>query len=467
MTSRLWFKLTGAFGLVIIVGIIVTVVLARQGTATQFAHFMVNSQIIQSERIRQSLIDYYSQQGSWENLDSHFDTLVNQVSSGNMRGMMGGMMGMMNNRLQVVDSSDNVLVDTHAGVGLLPMAGQTIQRWPLVVDGRLVGMLLIEGSMMSMGGFDNSALLSGVTRAVFIAGLVAGAIALLMGGLFVRQITLPLASLTKASTQIAAGDLTARVPVQSHDEFGDLATTFNQMANNLETQEMMRRNLMADIAHELRTPLAGIQGTVEALQDGVFPLTKEGLTPIHHEVLLLNRLVEDLRTLTNAEAGKISLDRRPLDLAELVERQVNALRYRAAEQEISLVMNIDETIPMLNGDNQRLSQIIANLLDNALRHTPNGGTIRIRLVAVPEGVQLSVIDDGEGIPATDLDHVFDRFYRVDRSRNRQTGGSGLGLSIARQLVEAHEGRIWVESPPSGQATGSEFTLFLPANSEVT
>ena len=257
MTSRIWFKLMGAFALIIVVGIIVTVVLARQGTATQFAHFMVNSQMVQPARVQQVLVDYYRQQASWAGVDGRLETLVGRPSTGNMRGMMGGMMGMMDNRMQVVDAADNVVADTHAAAGAQPISGQATQQWPLVVDGQVVGTLLIEGSMMSMGDVDDQTLLRGVTRAVVIAGLVAGAVALVMGGLLVRQITQPLAGLAQASGRIAEGDLTVRVPIQSRDELGDLATTFNQMADSLETQETLRRNLMADIAHELRTAFGG------------------------------------------------------------------------------------------------------------------------------------------------------------------------------------------------------------------
>ncbi len=463
MTSRIWFKLISAFALVIVVGIIVTVILARQGTATQFAHLMVNSQMIQPERIRQLLTDYYRQQASWEGVDEELDRIVGSASTGNMGGMMGSMMGMMNNRLQVVDVSDNVVADTHADVGSPPISSQATQRWPLVVDDQLVGMLLVEGSMMGMSGVDDQALLSGVTRAVLIAGLVAGFVALVIGGLLVRQITQPLAGLIQASGRIAAGDLSVRVPIQSRDELGDLAGTFNQMADSLETQETLRRNLMADIAHELRTPLAGIQGTVEALQDGVFPLTEEGLMPIHDEVTLLNRLVEDLRLLANAEAGNISLNKTLIDLAQLAERQVNTFQYRAAEQGVNLLLVAGEKIPPLYGDEQRLSQVLTNLLSNALRHTLDGGTVCVRVMPARDGVQISVKDTGEGIPAIELPHVFERFYRVDRSRSRKTGGTGLGLAIARQIVEAHGGRIWVESPPAEQSSGSEFSLVLPVD----
>jgi signal transduction histidine kinase len=321
--------------------------------------------------------------------------------------------------------------------------------------------LLVEGAMMVGTSTRNDSLVAGVTRAVLLAGLTAGLVGLLLAMLLVRQITRPLTSLNQASSRIAGGDLTVRVPVQGKDELGELAVTFNQMANSLEIQERLRRTLMADIAHELRTPLTGIQGTIEALQDGIFPITQENLGAVHEQVLLLNRLVEDLRTLANAEAGQLSLDRLPLKLAELCQRQVTAFQAQAAAKQVALTLEADGIPATVCGDEQRLGQVLNNLLDNALRHTPAGGAIQVCLSAPNGVVRLAVIDTGEGISSVDLPHLFDRFYRADPSRNRRTGGSGLGLAIARQLVQAHGGRIWAESPPPGQEHGSAFLVELP------
>jgi two-component system, OmpR family, sensor histidine kinase BaeS len=226
----------------------------------------------------------------------------------------------------------------------------------------------------------------------------------------------------------------------------------------------LRRNLMADIAHELRTPLTGIQGTIEALQDGIFPITQENLGAVHEQVLLLNRLVEDLRTLANAEAGQLSLDRLPLNLADLCQRRVTAFQPQAAAKQIALMLEEDGVPAIVCGDEQRLGQVLNNLLDNALRHTPAGGAIEVHLSAPNGVVRLAVVDNGEGIASPDLPHLFDRFYRADPSRNRRTGGSGLGLAIARQLVQAHSGHIWAQSPPDGRNSGSAFIVELPAQS---
>ncbi|MEZ4619364.1 MAG: ATP-binding protein [Caldilineaceae bacterium] len=234
------------------------------------------------------------------------------------------------------------------------------------------------------------------------------------------------------------------------------------MANSLEFARACPPPLIADVAHELRTPLAGIRGTIEAFQDGVFAPTAENFAHIHQEVLLLNRLVEDLRTVANADAGTLTLDFATVDLAALVQRQVAAFQVQAHDQQIALQVTVREPIAAIQGDEERLRQVFNNLLDNALRHTPAGGLIELTLANVPDGVQVLVRDNGEGIPAETLPHIFERFYRVDPARSRATGGSGLGLTITRQIVEGHGGQIEVHSPPVGASQGSEFCLFLPA-----
>lgn len=468
--TRLRFRLLLAFALVITVGVIVTVVVTRQGTATQFAHFMVNKHMIRPEQLQTVLIEAYQTHNGWAGLQAELPALIDAASDGQMSGMMGNMMGIFNSRLQVLGPSGQVVLDTVGAMGGPVLTTGQVQRWPLMVKQQSVGTLLVEGAMMQATDADSATVLLAVTRAVLLASVVAGGVALLLAGLLVRQITRPLTSLTQASSQLAAGDRSVRVPVQSKDELGELAITFNRMANSLEQQETLRRHLMADVAHELRTPLTGIQGTVEAMQDGIFPLNAENLDSIHEQVLLLNRLVEDLRTLANAEAGQLSLERLPLNLAELAQRILQTFQAQAAERQIKLTLRIDQPLPTLTGDEQRLGQVLNNLLDNALRHTPPGGQIELVLTAAPSGVCLTITDTGLGIATGDLPHVFDRFYRANLALRpkgaslwtQQTGGSGLGLAIARQLVVAHQGKIWVESPPAGQHQGSAFGIFLPA-----
>jgi signal transduction histidine kinase len=291
---------------------------------------------------------------------------------------------------------------------------------------------------------------------------VAGVLAILLGLILTRSLVKPLRVVRDAARRIGAGELSHRVPVTTRDEIGDLATQFNEMAEALERDEQLRRQMMADIAHELRTPLSVIRGQVEALQDGVFALSPENIAPIHDQTLLLGRLVEDLRDLALAEAGRLPLERAEVAVDKLVRRVVEAFQPRAREKGLALSAELPESLPPALADAQRLEQVLGNLLSNALQHTPQGGAITVRAWGEPGWVSLAVQDNGAGIAAEDLPHIFERFYRSDKTRSRANGSTGLGLSIAKQLIEAHGGTIRVESTPG---KGSTFTVRVPQGKE--
>ena len=285
----------------------------------------------------------------------------------------------------------------------------------------------------------------------------------LVRGMVVRRVTMPLSDIMKAADSLADGDLTARVPARGSREFRHLADSFNRMAGALETADRQRRELLADVAHELRTPLTVVQGNLEGLRDGVYQPTPEHLDLILDETLKLGRLVDDLRLLTLAEAGQLSLDLQVLDVPQLLVDLRDAFACQANEAGVDLTVDTVEPLPPLPADPQRLGQVLGNLIGNALRHTPRGGlvTLGASLTAAGDAVRLWVADTGEGIAAEDLPHIFDRFWRGDPARSHEAGaGSGLGLAIARSLVEAHGGRIWAESQP-GQGTTVSCLLPLP------
>ncbi|MFC4767132.1 sensor histidine kinase [Effusibacillus consociatus] len=295
-----------------------------------------------------------------------------------------------------------------------------------------------------------------------LAGLISILISFASGFLVVLLITRPIRKLSKAADRIANGDLGERVQVKSDDEIGQLAKSFNSMAASLEQTEENRRAFYADIVHELRNPLTVARCRVEAMMDGMVPPSEQELASIHKEMLLLTRLITDLRDLSLASNGQLTLHKQETDLRTFLSRIVQEATILAQKKGISLSFSTGQIIPVLNIDQERINQVMHNLLSNAIRHTPNGGRIVVDIKEDKKhGVIVSVQDSGTGIPEEELESIFERFYRVDRSRSRKTGGTGLGLAIVKQLVELHGGKVWVESQ-LGQ--GSRFSFSLPLTS---
>ena len=283
--------------------------------------------------------------------------------------------------------------------------------------------------------------------------------ALLVSWFLSRRIVAPVQTLSAASQSIAEGHYDERVQVNGVDEIAQLATSFNQMAVQLEQVESMRRQLIGDVTHELRTPLTSIKGYMEGLVDGVLPSTPETFNQIHREADRLSRLVDDLQELSRVEAKAYPLDLRSVSVSTLVQTTVKRLSPQANAKRITLRFNLPADLPPLLADEDRITQVLVNLVANAIQYTPEGGDVIISAARSNDEVQISVKDTGIGIPPEHIGNLFTRFYRVDKSRSRNAGGgSGIGLTIARHFVEAHGGRIWVESKGEGQ--GSTFTFSL-------
>jgi two-component system OmpR family sensor kinase/two-component system sensor histidine kinase BaeS len=327
---------------------------------------------------------------------------------------------------------------------------------PVVVNEQEVGFLILSPFERLQSGPPG--ILRGALQGFLLAGLTIGLGSLIVGFVLSRGMSRPLVGLTEATRAVAAGDLSARVPDHYPGEVGELASAFNAMAEDLARAEELRRNLTADVAHELRTPLSVIRGKLEGVLDGVYPASSEQLQPVLEEVKLLTRLVEDLRLLALAEAGQLSLELRVMDVGDLLrDAQVN-FGPQAADRGVTLTLELPPQLPQVKADRRRVSQVLGNLLTNALRHTPQGGGVTLSAVEAVGMLEVTVADTGSGIPPEDLPYIFERFWRGDKSRSRAGGGSGLGLAIARQLVEMHGGTICAQSAPGG---GSEFRFTLP------
>jgi len=297
------------------------------------------------------------------------------------------------------------------------------------------------------------------SEALTWAALAAGVAALAVSLFLSQRVVTPVRAMMSASQRIAAGHYDERVQDRGADELGQLAQSFNQMASKLQQVESMRRQLIGDVAHELRTPLTAIKGSMEGLMDGVLPASTETYYQIHQEADRLNRLVDDLQELSRVEAGAYEMDLHPMDLSSLVKTVVKRLGGQFKEKNVGLIVDLPPNLPPIKVDGDRIIQVLTNLVSNALRYTPEGGEVTLHASRSDSQIQVTVKDTGVGIPPEHLAHIFTRFYRVDKSRSRQAGGSGIGLTIAKYLVEAHGGRIWVES--EGQGQGSAFTFTLP------
>ena len=322
------------------------------------------------------------------------------------------------------------------------------------------GMQTMMGNLrgVNLYGSFRAAVNESLLTSFAVAFLIAIAASLLIS----RLITRPVNALSKASQKIAKGEYDYRIPDTEIpvDELGQLAGNFNQMAEKLEQTEIMRRQLIGDISHELRTPLTAIKGSMEGLIDGVLPKNESTFSQIYQEADRLQRLVEDLQELSRVEAGQFKLVRKKADINELASSAMAAMESAYSKKNVDLSLHFEKNLPKVNADRDRILQVLQNLLGNALQFTPSGGKVVIDIIRSDNGVEVSVIDNGSGIEARHLDHIFERFYRVDPSRSRANGGgSGIGLTISKTLIEAHGGNIRVES--RGKNQGSKFTFTLP------
>jgi two-component system OmpR family sensor kinase/two-component system sensor histidine kinase BaeS len=453
--NRLSVRLTLAILATTLLAVGVVALLANRATSSEFRRYLAAGQTASAQNLTPELAAYYTAQGSWDGVAAWFDAAARDETHG--RGLGGRGAGGMRT-LQLANAAGEVLYDSEGGaIGSVMSREQRETAIPIEVNGATAGYLLLltPGSVQLAGA--EQAFLDRINRALLTGAVVALLVGVIAGVLLARTLAAPLGQVSAAAGAIAGGDLSQRVPERGTVETKALARSFNQMAENLEQAEQLRRNLLADVAHELRTPLTVIQGNLQALLDGVYPLERAEIATIYDETRLLSRLVADLRELAQAEAGQLKLHLGPVDLVAVLVQTVDSFALLAQESQVRLDLDVPASLPLVIADSDRLAQVLRNLLANALRHAAPGG--RVQVGARPEGgrVRVSVVDDGPGIPSADLPHVFDRFWRGDPARGRDSGGSGLGLAITRHLVEAQGGQIGVISE---QGRGTEFWFVL-------
>jgi signal transduction histidine kinase len=461
--NRLWVQLILAFTLVVLVAVGVIAVLIIRTTDTEFRQYITLSGMQASGSGMEQLVSYYESQGSWEGVDS-------LLGQGMFISWPGGVsMPALSRRpsppggqldVTLADADGRIVYDsTGKAEGKRLTSGAKAQALPITQadDGEVIGYLLLSlpSDLSRLGQLEQQFL--DRTRSILVIGAaLAVGLALIMGALLSRSLTAPLRRLATAVRAVATGDLDQRVQVEGSTEMEEVALAFNEMTAALGSSEQQRQNMVADVAHELRTPLSVVQGNLRAILDDVYPLEKAEISRLYDETRLLNRLVDDLRELALADAGQLHLHLRPVDVAQVVQFTAESLGLAAEAQEVGLITQVSTGLPKVQADPDRVAQVLRNLLVNALRHTPSGGSITVSAAPAEDAVEIAVADTGEGIAGEDLSHVFERFWRADPARAR-TGGSGLGLSVAQSLVEAQGGRIWAESTP-GLGSIFRFTL---------
>ena len=441
--SSLLLKLILAFWVVSVLGILIVALLARQVSQFEFSRFV-------NENRYQSLVDdlssYYASNGTFTGAGYLLEKAQAQVE-------------LPSREYLVVDSDGNILLARaqHIPPGL-PSPEFTRFGFSISSNGLVVAYLIPLRPPRSQTDSPTD-ILQRINLNLFLGVIFATLIALLFGWIMARTMIRPLRDLNEVTQSIAQGDLERQVAITSHDEIGTLATSFNQMIASLKLSRDLRRQMTADIAHELRNPLSIILGNAEALSEGVLPATPETLDIIYDEAKHLSRLVDDLRTLSLSESRELHLQRSPFSPQEIIERCAASFGMRATEMGQTIRTAADPDLPFIDVDVERILQVLANLVDNSLKHTPQGGSILLSAVSQDNNVIISVEDTGSGILPEDLPFVFERFYRGKQSQARILDGSGLGLAISRSLVELHGGQISVVSKPG---MGTKFAFSLPA-----
>ena len=462
--SGLQFRLVLGFTLALAVALVLVGASIGFAADRQTERFENDLHAAQAARVRQLVGEYYANRLDWDAGRSDLQHTLERA------GPVSG------SRIVVYDAKGTVVADSHASLDKdLPgrdgkkrkYLWKDAKRFPVHHDKEQVGTFSVA-ALSPIGPEPQdiadpvAAQISAVVnRSLLWAGIGAAALGTLLVWLLSRHTLAPLQSLGAAARRLGRGDLSQRAETEGPSEIRQLAHSFNVMAEGLEEAERHRRNLTADIAHELRTPLSNIQGYLEAIKDGLVQPTPETIDTIHGQALHLSRLVEDLRLLAQVEAGALTLQLSLTRMEELLQSSVEAVRPRAEAKGVNVTLELDPSLPDMELDATRVAQVIGNLLENAITHTPEGGRVAVTARADDGGVEIAVADTGPGIPPEELPRLFDRFYRADPSRARATGGSGLGLTIARRLIEAHGGTIEAHSV-LGQ--GSRFTIHLPAPS---
>ncbi|MCP4422387.1 MAG: HAMP domain-containing histidine kinase [Chloroflexi bacterium] len=466
MNRSLTLKLIRAFLIVSLLGTLLAVGMTRWLLTKEFNELVLDQS---QTTFIQSLTSYYLNTGSWDGVLEYVVQLSGEPGQPRPTPPEQSLQQPRPQQLPPLGQPPFVFtLADQDGIIIVPAGKYRLgnhlpeddlgQGEPVELDGVRIGTILPTGDPPPLGEREQR-YLTRANQALLYGGLGATAVSLIVGIFLARSLTHPLRELKSGIRTLAKGNLPQQLPVRTQDELGELAAAFNQMSSDLEEANQLRRQLTADIAHDLRTPLTVIGGYIESMQDGVLQATPARLKTIQQEVEHLQHLVNDLQILARADAGELTLNLQQIVPHSLLERIVNTYQHQADQQQITLQLNAANNLPSINVDEERMAQLLGNLVSNALRHTPSGGTITLAATPITNHIQLTISDTGDGIPPEHLPHIFHRFYRADQSRGGESGESGLGLAIAKSIVEAHQGEISVSS--AGHNQGTTFTIKLP------
>ena len=446
--NKLWVRLGLAFAAIALMSVAVVGLLANYQLPTGFHRYVMSNQI--DEQLAPALAAYYQANQGWDGVDAVFQSQAGRRGQGKGRGAP---------RYTLADATGKVVYD-ETGQWERLSAAQRRQAAVIEVNSETVGYLLVATG--AGRGAAEDAFLNLISQSLWQAAALAVGLALLLGFFVARQLAAPLGRLAEAARRLSRGDLSQRAPLSGSEEMTETIAAFNDMAQALERSEAARRRMIADIAHELRTPLSVIQGNLQAMLDGVYPLNAEEVAQVYDQTVTLARLVEDLRALTQAESGQLSLNIEDVGPARLLQNAVATFRDAAREKGVHVHADIVQGTPTMRADPDRVRQALYNLVANAIRHSPRGGRVSLEARPWKDGfVRIAVSDEGPGLTPEEQAHAFERFWRADAARSRDAGGSGLGLTIARHLVEAQGGEIGVESEPGH---GASFWFTIPTTS---
>lgn len=445
MIKSLQGKIVITFTSIILIGLILMVTIINRSTRDGYQHFARDNDLFLCSTLDEPLTEFYSLKRSWDGVEQFLNIPMRRgeprMQGMNRASVMGSSILLTDNQGVVVSSSQNRDGYNHEKIDKKILKS----GYPIKFNNQIVGYLF-TGSMLRQGlNPGEERFLNNITRIIVVVTIFIMLLSVAVGYYLAGRLTKPITALSLAAKKIEAGDYNTRVVPKGDDEVAYLGRSFNSMALSIEENIMWRKQIVSDTAHELRTPVSLIQGNLEMILEGIYRPDKERIEGIYNETVQLSGLISDLQQLSSAESGSLVIKKSPLSLNNLIRESFDIFRSQGIKAGVEFQENIPKKLPIVLGDSSKLKQVFTNIISNALRHTPKDGIISISSKITDNVVSLTLEDSGCGIPKEDIDRIFERFYRVDSSRNRELGGRGLGLAISREIIKLHNGNIFAES----------------------